>query len=150
VNPDSERGFRTISVMIPVLNAADYLPKLLDALFSQKPVTPDEVILVDSQSTDATREIALSYPNVKVIPITQFSHGRARNLGAQQANGDIIILLSQDALPKDDTWLALLLAPSLMSGWPRCIPARYRDRTLHPRNVFSCSITSRRENRFGA
>ena len=97
--------------MIPVLNAADYLPKLLDALFSQKPVTPDEVILVDSQSTDATREIALSYPNVKVIPITQFSHGRARNLGAQQANGDIIIILSQDALPKDDTWLALLLAP---------------------------------------
>ncbi len=67
----------TISVVIPVLNAANYLPALLNALFCQKPCPPDEVILVDSQSTDQTRQIALSHVGIKVIPITHFSHGRA-------------------------------------------------------------------------
>ena len=101
----------TISVVIPVLNAANYLPALLNALFCQKPCPPDEVILVDSQSTDQTRQIALSHVGIKVIPITHFSHGRARNIGIQEASGDVIILMTQDALPKDDTWLARLLSP---------------------------------------
>ncbi|MCB1070418.1 MAG: glycosyltransferase, partial [Kiritimatiellae bacterium] len=46
----------TISVVIPVLNAGKYLPTLLPAIFSQRPVAPGEVILVDSASTDNTRE----------------------------------------------------------------------------------------------
>ncbi len=99
-----------VSVVIPVRNAATTLPKLLDTLFSQKPSAPNEVILVDSLSTDETRQIALSYAHVKVIPITHFSHGRARNIGAQAAEGDIIVLMTQDALPEDNAWLSPLLA----------------------------------------
>ncbi|MFC1461680.1 glycosyltransferase family 2 protein [Verrucomicrobiota bacterium] len=100
----------TVSVVIPVLNAETSLPALLDRLFSQKPAAPTEVILVDSMSTDKTRNIAQSNPRVSVIPITRFSHGRARNLGAQAATGDVVVLMTQDALPKDDAWLASLLA----------------------------------------
>ncbi|MBI2438832.1 MAG: glycosyltransferase, partial [Lentisphaerae bacterium] len=47
-----------ISVVIPVLNAAGTLPALLKALVIQQPRPPDEIVLVDSLSTDATRQIA--------------------------------------------------------------------------------------------
>jgi len=101
----------TISVVIPVLNAGRYLPKLIPAILDQKPVAPSEIILVDSMSTDNTREIAAHFPAVRVVPIENFSHGRARNVGARAARGDLVILMTQDALPQDDTWLAKLIAP---------------------------------------
>ncbi|MDP2991389.1 MAG: glycosyltransferase, partial [Kiritimatiellota bacterium] len=86
-----------ISVVIPVLNAASTLPALLEALAGQYPSPPDEIVLVDSLSTDDTRRIALAQANVRVVPLARFSHGRARNLGAREATGEIIVLMTQDA-----------------------------------------------------
>ena len=100
----------SVSVVIPVLNAAPWLPELFRVLFSQKPTPPDEVILIDSHSTDSTRDLASRDARVRVIAIDDFSHGRARNLGARQARGDIVALLTQDALPRDDAWLDRLLS----------------------------------------
>jgi rhamnosyltransferase len=101
----------SISVVIPVLNAGKYLPTLLPAILGQKPVAPGEIILVDSMSKDETREVAARFPEVRVVPIEKFSHGGARNLGAREARGEIVVLMTQDALPQDETWLAKLLAP---------------------------------------
>lgn len=100
-----------VSVVIPVLNAAAYLPELLPAIFNQDPCGPDEVVLVDSMSTDGTRAIAERFDRVRVIPIADFSHGRARNLGAREARGDLVVLLTQDALPANRHWLARLVRP---------------------------------------
>lgn len=101
-----------VSIVIPVKNAARWLPDLLPALFAQDPA-PMEVVLVDSMSTDATREIAARFDRVRVVPIENFSHGRARNLGAREARGEFVVLLTQDALPDGPAWLARLLAPLL-------------------------------------
>lgn len=115
-----------VSVVIPVLNAAATLPALFKSLASQQPKPPDEIILVDSLSTDATRQIALAEANVRVVPLGQFSHGRARNLGAQEASGQIIVLLTQDALPENNHWLAALLEPlgdpSVAAVYSRQVP----------------------------
>ena len=83
------------SVVIPVLNAAAYLPALLRRLSAQKPAAPAEIILVDSMSTDATAEIAASWPGVVRISIANFTHGRSRNVGARVAKGEVVVLLSQ-------------------------------------------------------
>lgn len=99
------------SVVIPVLNAAGTLPALLEALAAQDPAPPEEIVLVDSLSTDDTRRIALAHAHVRVVPLARFSHGRARNLGAREAAGEIIVLMTQDALPADRHWLATLLEP---------------------------------------
>ncbi|HEY5999912.1 MAG TPA: glycosyltransferase [bacterium] len=99
------------SVVIPVLNAAPYLPALLEAFARQAPRPPLEVILVDSGSTDGTAALAAGRPGVRVIPIERFTHGRSRNLGARAAAGEVVVFLSQDALPADERWLAELLAP---------------------------------------
>lgn len=98
-----------VSVVTPVLNAEPYLRARLSAVFSQEPEPPAEVILVDSGSTDNTGGIAGTFDRVRVAPIENFSHGRARNLGAREAAGDVVVFLTQDALPENKQWLARLL-----------------------------------------
>ncbi|NQU39083.1 MAG: glycosyltransferase [Lentisphaerae bacterium] len=100
-----------VSVVIPVLNAEAYLPALLLALKRQVPRPPQEIILVDSMSTDRTRELAEVEAGVRVIPIQNFSHGRARNVGVQAASSPIIVLMTQDAVPRDTFWMARLIEP---------------------------------------
>jgi len=117
-----------VSVVIPTLNAAPFLPRLLEQIFSQEPPVPVEVVLVDSMSTDGTRDLALSDPRVRVVTIADFTHGRARNLGAREAKGDLLVLLTQDALPADRRWLAALLEPF---ADPRVV-ASYSRQVPHP------------------
>lgn len=98
-----------VSVVIPVLNAERYLDRLIPAILSQQPAPPDEIILVDSMSTDRTVEKAKSFDRVRVVPIANFSHGRGRNVGVREASGDVVVLLTQDALPANEYWMSALL-----------------------------------------
>lgn len=122
---DSDR--ETVSVVIPVLNAAGYLHPLLDAISGQEGVEIAEIILVDSGSTDATAEIAGQYDKARWLPIENFSHGRARNIGVAAATGEVVLFLSQDALPADERWAvalvnALRMAPDVAAGYSRQLP----------------------------
>lgn len=99
------------SIVVPTLNAEGPLRELLPALRSQSPAPPGEIILVDSGSGDGTRELAARADGVRVVEIARFSHGGARNLGAGLAAGEVVVFLSQDALPAGERWLAELLAP---------------------------------------
>ncbi|MGI6087956.1 MAG: glycosyltransferase family 2 protein [Kiritimatiellia bacterium] len=114
------------SVIIPIINAATLLPDLLDRLESQQPAPPAEIILVDSGSTDNPQEIVKQHERARIIPIEKFSHGRSRNLGAQAASGEFVVLMTQDALPHDNQWLAALLAPladpAVAAAFSRQIP----------------------------
>lgn len=100
----------SVSVVIPVKNAEAYLPELLPRLLDQEP-PPGEILLLDSMSTDRTREIAAEFPRVRVVPVELFSHGGTRNLGVLEARGDLVALMTQDARPLDRDWLAKLAAP---------------------------------------
>lgn len=102
---------RRVSVVLPVLNAAAWLPSLFDMLQAQKPNPPDEIIVVDSGSKDDTRRIAAAQGNARIVELSSFSHGRSRNLGAREASGEVVVFLSQDAIPANSEWLAELLAP---------------------------------------
>lgn len=102
----------TASVVVPALNAEPYLKALIDALLSQVPRAPLEIIIVDSGSQDETVPIAMSYgPKVRVVTLDRFTHGGSRNLGVQEAAGDVVVFLSQDAIPENTNWLSELLAP---------------------------------------
>lgn len=107
----SGSAFRSVSVVIPTWNAAVWLIALLDRLAGQRPDPPQEVILVDSGSRDGTRELAAGRPGVRLLTVERFTHGGARNLGIRAATGERIALLTQDALPADEHWLARLLEP---------------------------------------
>jgi len=97
-----------VSVIIPTYNAETYLPSLLENLAQQ---TIDfELIIIDSSSEDNTLKIAKQYTNnIIIIPHEEFDHGGTRTKAAKGAKGEIIIFLTQDALPKNHSTLATLL-----------------------------------------
>lgn len=100
-----------ISVIIPVFQAARFLPALLPTL-QQQSLPATEIIVIDSSSTDGSDEIARRFGcRVETIPKSTFNHGRTRNLGASLATGEILVFMTQDALPVDDRFLEELTRP---------------------------------------
>jgi rhamnosyltransferase len=100
-----------ISVIIPTLNAENYLQFLTTSLSEQV-----EMIIVDSSSADNTAQIACNLgARVEVIPRAEFDHGATRNRAARLARGDILVFLTQDALPAHPDFLEKLTKP-IQSG----------------------------------
>lgn len=106
----SSNSQMSASVVIPTYNGIEFLEKVLNAIFSQKTLIPFEVIIIDSGSKDGTLEV-LSRFSVKLvqIPKAEYGHGRTRNLGASLAIGDVIVYLTQDAIPIGQNWLQSIL-----------------------------------------
>lgn len=100
-----------ISVIIPTLNSGLQVGKLLSALFVQNTL-PAEVIIIDSSSEDDTVETARRMgAKTVVIPRHAFNHGTTRNIAAMEAKGDILLFMTQDAMPYDNTLITRLSAP---------------------------------------
>lgn len=99
-----------VSVIIPTLNAESALGTLLLSLNKQS-IAVDSIV-VDSSSADDTTKVASSY-GAKVFKVNRddFNHGKTRNLGVKQTKSDIVILLTQDALPADNFCLENLIEP---------------------------------------
>lgn len=103
-----------VSVVIPTYNGAEELSTLIPVLQSQEKVREVEIIVVDSGSQDGTADIAEKLgARVIRIPQEEFSHSYARNLGASHATGDYLLFMTQDALPKGNSWLVRMLQPVL-------------------------------------
>ena len=100
----------TISLIIPTLNAAEYMPGLIDILGRQTR-KPDEIIVIDSESGDATVRMAeqAGFRTLKVKK-SEFDHGGTRNYAVAMSKGDIVMFLSQDALPSDEHYVENMLA----------------------------------------
>jgi rhamnosyltransferase len=153
-----------VSIVIPTRNGAATLPALLSAL--QQQTSPAfETVIVDSSSTDGTPDIARRHgARVTSITTEQFNHGATRNVGIQQAKGDLIILMVQDAVPADGRWLQALTAPlssdpGLAGTFARQIPradARPLTRLYHQRWIGSSTeprtvaLTAAEYQRLGA
>ena len=90
-----------LSVVIPALNEERHLGQLLADLQHQSR-RPDEIIVVDAGSTDATVDIAKR--SQAVVLHGEPPIARGRNLGGYSAKGDLIFFLDADTrLP--DTFL---------------------------------------------
>jgi len=88
-----------ISIIIPTYNAERYLGNLLNA-FKEQTIKEYELIIIDSNSSDNTIQIAKKYTSkVILIPNNEFDHGGTRAKAVQIASGDILVFLTQDALP---------------------------------------------------
>jgi rhamnosyltransferase len=96
---------------LPTLEAESFLPGLVSSLSGQT-YPPGEIIVIDSCSTDRTADLARAANCiVKEINRDEFRHGRARNWGARLAHGDILVFITQDALPANDFFLEELTQP---------------------------------------
>jgi rhamnosyltransferase len=98
-----------ISVIIPTFNAEKHISLLLQRLETQ--TISFELIIIDSTSTDKTVEIAKRHTdNIIIIPNDEFDHGGSRTIAAKTATGDILVFLTQDALPQNDTSIEKLVS----------------------------------------
>lgn len=100
-----------VSVLLLTKNGGRDLECSLRALFAQKQVDTFEVIAVDSGSTDGTLELLRQFPiQIRHISAHEFHHARTRNLAAGFASGQILVFLSQDAIPASDLWLSEMIS----------------------------------------
>jgi rhamnosyltransferase len=87
-----------LSVIIPTYNAENYMYNLLTSLKGQSMAC--EILVVDSSSADDTVRIAESFDvTTLVIKKEDFDHGRTRTFAGKETHGDIVVYLTQDALP---------------------------------------------------
>lgn len=104
----------SVSVVIPTLNAGLEIGGLLDSLLSQT-VVPGEILVVDSSSEDATRDIVASYAgrgvSLDVIERSEFNHGATRDRAFTRTVGDYTLFMTQDAVPAGDCYIERLIAP---------------------------------------
>ncbi len=100
-----------VSVVIPTLNAETMIGPLLESLKEQN-LPPREILVVDSASEDRTCEIARSL-GARVIQIRRedFDHGGTRDMGLRLCEGEIVLFLTQDALPCSSHYIEYLTAP---------------------------------------
>ena len=99
----SGRQRSRLSVIIPVFNGRDYLPRCLKALVASNR-TPDEVLVVDDGSTDGTVSIARAH-GVRVLELHDKPRGPAfaRNRGSVVATGDVLVFIDADVVVHADT-----------------------------------------------
>lgn len=97
----SKACFPKATLIVPVLNAEIWLPALLKCLTDLVNTGAYQCIIIDSESTDATPALCQACPAVEFISIkrSEFNHGGTRNLAISKAQADILVYLSQDALP---------------------------------------------------
>lgn len=88
-----------ISVIIPTHNRAAYLKLAVDSVLKQTYKT-FEIIIIDDQSTDNTKEVIDSYnlDCIKYIYTEKAGPGKARNLGVKNMSGDFVAFLDSDDL----------------------------------------------------
>jgi rhamnosyltransferase len=104
------RESRTIAVVVPTWNGGARFRELLVALASQD--HEHELVVIDSGSRDGTAEAAREAgARVEVIPQREFNHGGTRNRAIALARGEIVALLTQDALPMGRDYLSCLRKP---------------------------------------
>lgn len=110
---DAERsGFETgslLSVVVPVFNRRELVLRAIDSVLAQDGASEREVIVVDDGSTDGTAEaVAERFGGDSRVRIVRSNHAgasAARNLGLQNASGDLLCFLDSD-----DFWLPGMLA----------------------------------------
>ncbi len=91
----------TLTIVIPVFNEEDYLADCLSSIADQSEM-PDEVIVVDNNSTDASVQIANSFPFVTLIHEKRQHQAFAQKTGFNKASSDILGRIDADSiLPKE-------------------------------------------------
>lgn len=88
-----------VSIIIPVYNVEQYLPKCIESCVNQT-LKEIEIILVNDGSTDNSGKIcdeyAANHSNIKVMHITNAGVSNARNIGIIVSTGEYIMFLDSD------------------------------------------------------
>ena len=88
----------TISIIIPTLNEASNIRRLVHYLRTNGGEAASEILVVDSNSNDGTAQIA-SDAGALVLTCEVCSRAAQMNLGARTAQNDVLYFVHADTLP---------------------------------------------------
>ena len=103
----NNRALKSVTIIIPTFNALGWFRDSYAELLKQDYAGKWDILVIDSGSTDGTVEFLKDLPRTTVyeIPLAKFGHGKTRNLGANLATGDLILMTVQDARPRSTNWI---------------------------------------------
>lgn len=100
-----------LSIIVPIYNVANYLPKCVDSLLAQD-ISDYEIILVDDGSPDECPQICdeyvEKYDSIRVVHQENAGLSAARNSGIAVAQGDYILFVDSDDYLQPNTLGTLL------------------------------------------
>jgi glycosyltransferase involved in cell wall biosynthesis len=100
----------SVSVVVPTFNGADRIGHCLDALQQQTNWQDAEILVVNDGSADNTASVVEKYSGARLITQANAGPAAARNRGALEAHGAIILFTDDDCVPMPD-WLDAMLEP---------------------------------------
>jgi glycosyltransferase involved in cell wall biosynthesis len=103
-------GAKTASIIIPTFNGASRIGNCLDSLVKQTSGRDVEILVVDDGSTDNIAKVVRSYSSVRLVVQANAGPASARNRGALEAKGKILLFTDDDCVPMPD-WLEAMLEP---------------------------------------
>lgn len=113
------------SIVIPTYNGGKIWHTSAEAISKQLHQV-DKVLVIDSSSKDSTVDIAEKYGfSIDIIPSSEFNHGGTRNKGVRECQSDIVIFLTQDAIPKNNCIIKILQSfsdPMVACAYGRQLP----------------------------
>src|SRR5690606_35187407 len=124
---------KSLSVIIPIYNERELLPRVLEKLRAVELPLELELILVDDCSTDGTREYLAKYeagkPGVKVLTHKRNrGKGRAIRTGLEAVTGDIVLIQDAD-LEYDPSEIPSIIAPIIDGRCEVTYGSRFLGRT---------------------
>ncbi len=107
----------SIDVIIPTYKPDKRLLEIIEALEEQT-VKPSAIILINTEekylnSLFYGTDYLKKYPEIRIKNIShrEFNHGRTRNQGAKRSDADIMVFMTQDAIPADEHMIEELVRP---------------------------------------
>jgi glycosyltransferase involved in cell wall biosynthesis len=117
-----------LSVIIPAYNEEKYLPATLEHI--GKALTrlsgPSEIIVVDNDSNDGTRRVAEAF-GATVFAETQRNIAKARNTGAENSTGDILVFVDADTLVPDTLFQRIIKVMEDKNCFGGAVAVRYAN-----------------------
>jgi GT2 family glycosyltransferase len=99
-----------VSIIVPTFNGAGRIGACLDSLSRQSAGRPIEILVVDDGSIDETATVVQTFPGVRLIRQSNAGPAAARNRGAREARGSLLLFTDDDCVPGPN-WIAAMLAP---------------------------------------
>jgi len=96
-----EKNFKKISIVIPVYNEENTIEKVIQSVVKSNTLSlRKEIIIVDDNSTDGTRELLCRYKKISNIRVFHNNQnagkGASLKIGFQNTTGDIVIIQDAD------------------------------------------------------
>jgi glycosyltransferase involved in cell wall biosynthesis len=127
-----------LSIIIPVYNVRQYLPRCIDSVVKQKYRNLD-ILLIDDGSTDGSGDICDQYQSrdsrIRVVHLPHGGVSAARNCGVANAAGDLITFADSDDRLAEDAYTKVIEnyrntnADILIFGFYRVTDANIPEKT---------------------